>query len=127
VFSFERRGDVSPAWKNYGWNHAHRLLGEMHALLQERRVSLVVLVFPISEQVNHEYLKVDEAYVLYPQRKIREICEDRGIPMLDLTDSVYREGGPTLFRDHLHLDGKGNDVVANELEKYIVNLLELRS
>jgi hypothetical protein len=40
--------------------------------------------------------------------------------MLNLTDSIYRVGGVILFRDNLHLNGKGNDVVANELEKYLV-------
>jgi lysophospholipase L1-like esterase len=127
VFPFEWRGDFYLAWRDYSWNHTRRLLGEMHALLRDRGVSLVVLVFPISDQVNHEYRKVDEAFVLYPQRKIHEICEDYGIPMLDLTGTIYREGGVTLYRDYLHLNGKGNDVVANELERYMVNLLELKS
>jgi hypothetical protein len=62
-----------------------------------------------------------------PNGRIREIREDHGISMLDLIDSIYKGGGVTLFQDHLCLNGKGNDVVANELEKYIVNLLELRS
>jgi lysophospholipase L1-like esterase len=127
VFPFERRGDVSLAWKSYGWNHARRLLGEMHTLLRDKMVLLVVLVFPISEQVNPEYRGFDEAYVLYPQRRIRQICADYEIPMLDLTDALYREGGLTLFQDPLHLNGKGNDVVANELEKYIINFLEPKS
>jgi lysophospholipase L1-like esterase len=127
VFPFERRGDFYLAWKDYGWNHTRRLLGEMHTLLGDRRVPLVVLVFPMRDQVNHEYRKLDEAFVLYPQQKIRAICDNRGIPMLDLTDIIYREGGVTLFRDHLHLNRKGNDVVADELEKYVVNMLALRS
>jgi lysophospholipase L1-like esterase len=127
VFPFEWRGDFYLAWRDYSWNHVRRLLGEMHSLLQDSGVSLVVLVFPMGDQVNYEYRELDEAYVLYPQRKIREICEDHGIPMLDLTDMIYREGGVTLFRDYLHLNEKGNDIVANELEKYMVNLLKLRS
>jgi lysophospholipase L1-like esterase len=127
VFPFERRGDFYLAWKPHGWEYARALIREMRSLLRQKGVPLVVLVFPISDQVNHEYRKLDEAYVLYPQRKIHEICEDHGIPILDLTDTVYREGGVTLFRDYLHLNGKGNDVVANELEKNMVNLLELRS
>ena len=124
VFPFEQRGDFYLAWKPYGWGHARSLIGEMRTLLQEKRVSLVVLVFPMIDQVNERYRKLDEAYVLYPQRQIRAICDDYGIPMLDLTESLYREGGITLFRDHLHLNAQGNDVVTKELEKYLVDSLE---
>jgi lysophospholipase L1-like esterase len=127
VFPFERRGDFYLAWKDYGWGHARALIGKMRTLLREKGVSLVVLVFPVSDQVNERYRKLDEAYVLYPQRKIREICDDYGIPMLDLTEVFYREGGITLFRDYLHLNAKGNDVVANELEKYLMDKLDLKS
>ena len=121
VFPFERRGDFYLAWKPYGWDHARALIREMHALLRQKGVPLVVLVFPISDQVNDEYRRLDQAFVLYPQRKIREICDEYAIPMLDLTEVIYREGGITLFRDYLHLNGKGNDVVASELEKYLVD------
>lgn len=124
VFPFERRGDFYLAWKHYGWDHARALIREMHSLLNQKGVSLVVLVFPISDQVSDEFRKLDQAYVLYPQRKIREICEEYAIPMLDLTEAIYMEGGITLFRDYLHLNGQGNDVVANELQKYVVDTLE---
>jgi hypothetical protein len=41
-----------------------------------------VLVFPMIEQVDEHYRKLDETYVLYPQRQARAICDDYGIPML---------------------------------------------
>jgi len=40
--------------------------------------------------------------------------------VLDLTDPIYRNGGVALFRDYLHLNGKGNDVVADAIEKRLV-------
>ena len=126
VFPFERRGDFYLAWKPYGWGHARALIGEMRTLLREKGVALVVLVFPMSDQVDEQYRTLDEAYVLYPQRQIRAICDDYEIPMLDLTEAIYREGGTTLFRDHLHLNAQGNDVVTNELEKYLVDTLDRR-
>ena len=96
----------------------------MHTLLQEQGIALTVLVFPMVDQVDERYRKLAEAYILYPQRQIRAICDDYGIPMLDLTEAIYREGGTTLFRDHLHLNTQGNDVVTNELEKYLVDTLD---
>jgi lysophospholipase L1-like esterase len=95
----------------------------MQALLTERAISLVVLVFPVSDQVNDQYRKLDETYVLYPQGKIHEICDAYGIPRLDLTESIYRSGGVILFEDYLHLNAKGNDIVTDEIEKYLVDKL----
>lgn len=124
VFPFERRGDVHLAWKSYGWAHTRALLGEMRTMLREQGVALVVLVFPTVDQVDLQYRLLDEAYVLYPQRQIRAICEDHGIPLLDLTEALYQEGGTTLFRDQLHLNAQGNDIVTNALEKYLVDTLD---
>jgi lysophospholipase L1-like esterase len=95
----------------------------MQILLAERRSSLAILVFPVSDQVNDQYRALNEAYVLYPQGKIREIGDEYAIPMLDLTEPIYKNGGITLFRDYLHLNAKGNDIVTNELEKYLVDIL----
>lgn len=125
TYSFERRGDFYLAWKSYGWLRARELIGAMQALLAERGISLAILVFPVRDQVNDQYRKLDETYVLYPQGKIREICEDYAIPRLDLTESIYRNGGATLFRDYLHLNAKGNDIVTDEIEKYLVDKLGL--
>jgi len=120
IFPFEERVDFYLAWKSYGWARARALIGEMKALLSERRIPLELLVFPVSDQVNDTYRKLDEAYVLYPQSKIREICNEYAIPMLDLTDPIYRNGGAALFQDYLHLNGKGNDIVAHEIQKHLV-------
>jgi len=123
VFPFERRGDFYLAWKGYGWSQVRKLIGEMQTLLTERAVSLVILVFPVNDQVNDRYRELDEEYVLYPQDRIHEICDEYAIPTLDLTKPIYRNGGIMLFRDYLHLNAKGNDVVTNELEMYLVDKL----
>ena len=77
VFSFERRGDFYLAWKPYGWKWVRDLIGEMHSLLQAKGISLVVLVFPVTDQVNESYRIADEAYVLYPQysRDLRRLWD----------------------------------------------------
>jgi lysophospholipase L1-like esterase len=119
LFPFERRADFYLAWKPYGWERVRDVIGGMHSLLQARGISLVVLVFPISDQVNERYRMIDETYVLYPQSRIHEICDHVGIPILDLTDTLYKSGGTRLFKDYLHLNGEGNSVVANTLENYL--------
>ena len=124
VFPFDGRADFFLAWQNYGYYHVERLIYEMQTMLSERSVPLAMVVFPIRDQVDDRYRKLDEAYVLYPQEKISQICDDYGIPMFDLTNSIYKNGGRTLFKDYLHLNAKGNDLVAVELEMYLAEILK---
>ncbi len=121
IFPFEQRGDFYLAWKDYGWIHTQKLIGKMRKLLTDKGVSFGVMVFPVSDQVNDRYRRINRQYVLYPQSKINKICDNYEIPVLDLTNSIYLNGGITLFKDYLHLNGKGNDVVVDELERYLVD------
>jgi lysophospholipase L1-like esterase len=124
VFPFERRTDFYLAWKEYGWIDTHKLIGQMKSLVTAKGASLVVMVFPIRDQVDDEFRKLDEAFVLYPQTMIRRICDDYAIPMLDLTDPIYKNGGVGLFKDYLHLNPRGNDLVAYDLENFLVKKLD---
>jgi hypothetical protein len=117
-FTFERRGDFYLAWKDHGWIKTRELLAEMKNLLDERDIQLHVVIYPVSEQIDR-YLDSDRKYVLYPQSRIAEICEDHGISCLDLTESIYRNGGVELFTDYLHLNEKGNDLVAERVVEYL--------
>ena len=123
MFPFEQMNDFYPAWESHGWIHARKLIGEMQSLLAARSVPLAVVVFPISDQIKDQYLDIDRERVLYPQRRIREICDAFKIHRLDLTNSIYRNGGIELFRDYLHLNARGNNLVADELEKFFVKNL----
>ena len=120
IFPFERRRDFYLAWKDYGWTHTKKLIGTMQKLLTDKGISFIVLVYPVTDQVNDRYRRINKQYVLYPQRMIKKICDGYGIPELDLTNALYKNGGIALFRDYLHLNEKGNNVVANEVEKYLV-------
>ena len=73
----------------------------------------------LAYQVDDRYRALDESYVLYPQRKIRQIADAFAIPILDLTEPLHRNGAEKLFRDYVHLTPSGNDVVANELERFL--------
>lgn len=127
VFPFDRRRDFYLAWKNYGWVNAQNLIGEMEELLAEKEISLVVLVFPVSNQVDDRYRSLNKEYVLYPQSMISKICDNYGIRFLGLTDTIYMKGGITLFRDYLHLNAKGNDVILEKLKEYFMTEIDIYS
>ncbi len=81
----------------------------------------MVMVFPIADQLDDNYLRINKEYVLYPQQRIKRICDDNRIPFLDLTQALYQNGGTNLSTDGIHLNGKGNDIVAGEAINYLVN------
>lgn len=120
---FESRTDFYLAWKGYGWRETSRLIREMKEILTKRNVGFAVIVFPVSEQMDDEKLRKNKEYMLFPQRKIQEICDKYEIPVLDLTGALSQGGGKTLFSDYLHLTGAGNDIVAKELGSYLEGYL----
>jgi len=89
--------------------------------LTAKEIPFSIVVFPMSDQVNDKYRSIDKEFVLYPQKMIRKICNQYEIPLLDLTEALYINGGVELFKDYLHLNEKGNDVVADTLEQYITH------
>ena len=122
-FPFEQREDFYLAWKDYAWETSRELLKEMRSVLDAHGMAFSIVVFPVSDQVNEQYRQFDLEYVLYPQSEIRAIADEFDIPLLDLTESLYKQGGAALFSDYLHLNPTGNDVVATVLESYLVDHL----
>lgn len=118
-FSFERRDDFYLAWTSHGWHSVAPLLREMRDVLAQHRSELAILVFPVVEQVDNAYRGHDLDYVLYPQRRMAAICAALAVACLDLTESLRAAGGKTLYRDYIHLNGKGNDVVATEIIRFL--------
>jgi lysophospholipase L1-like esterase len=126
-FPFEHRLDFYLAWKDYGWAKTRKLIGEMKSLLDELRIPLIVVVYPVSDQVDDKYLVKNREYVLLPQKKIKEIGAEYHIPTLDLTEIIYENGGEELFVDYLHLNHKGNEIVAETVSDYLEEHLKKAS
>lgn len=121
-YPFEH-GDMSTAWTKHQWEETSRLIGEMNDLLAERNIRFVVVAFPMVNQVNDAYLSLDRNYVLSPQERIETICRTRNIAFVDLWKPIYDNGGPELFRDTIHLNKRGNDIVASEVSRYLAEHL----
>jgi hypothetical protein len=120
-FPFEDRTDFYLAWKKHGWRHTAMLLKEMKSLLEGQDIAFRIVIYPISDQLDPAYLEIAPNYVLYPQQRIRSICQDLEIPFLDLTAFLEKEGGQSLFRDYLHLNERGNDIVAREVTEFLIS------
>ncbi|MEI8350390.1 MAG: GDSL-type esterase/lipase family protein [Candidatus Omnitrophota bacterium] len=122
-FEFETRTDLYLAWKKYGWNDAANLIRIMNGQLKSRNIPFLIVIFPVREQVDNNMLKANYDYVLYPQKRIIEICKKNNILFVDLTKQLYENGSTKLFNDYFHLNEVGNDVVAQVLTEYLKKYL----
>lgn len=127
VYEFERRSDFFLAWKDHGWIDTDRLFGEMKKLLNDANIKMLVVIFPVSEQVHSSKEVFNESYVLYPQKRIKEILQKYEIPWMDLTSAINEGGGEKLFFDYLHLNSDGNDLVATEVTNHLLNRFPLQN
>jgi len=119
-FSFQHRDDFYLAWKSHGWAESAKLLEAMQHVLHPTGAPLALVVFPIRDQLEARNLDRDRDYVLSPQRRLRTLCEQRKIPYHDLTEALLAGGGPRLFADHVHLTARGNDLVAVEVTRFLL-------
>jgi hypothetical protein len=46
---------------------------------------------------------------------------------MDLTDTIYINGGITLFRDYHHLNAKGNEVILEKLKEFFMTEIDISS
>jgi hypothetical protein len=118
---FERRDDFYLAWKEHGWDDTRNLIGEMRDFLAESGTEMIIVIFPVSEQFVPAVKALDEDLVFYPQNRMLEICDALAIACVDLADQISDHGGASLFDDYLHLNGAGNDIIAEEMTNYLTN------
>ena len=75
------------------------------------------MVVPFGRQFDPDSLARNEDYVRKPQWKLAGIAQSLGVPLLDLF-AVLRSQPERLY-DEIHLDAKGNALVAQQLESFL--------
>ena len=53
-FPFDDASDFYLAWRDYGWRNSQRLITEMKELLQAKNIPLVLVTYPIVNQVEQK-------------------------------------------------------------------------
>jgi len=115
-FSFDYKLDVRTAWQDKPWEDIERQLGELAGLSRQHHFGTFVAVVPMAVQYRADYLARDRDYVLKPQRKLREICQQLGIPFYDL----YPDMNPGMFVDDgMHLNKAGREAVGQKLAAFL--------
>jgi lysophospholipase L1-like esterase len=113
-YSWQRNIGLYYAWNEEPWEQTENLLKQIKDL-----VPLAVVIFPLRDQLKNDYLKKDRQYVLYPQKKLTDICKRNEIPCLDLFERLYENGGTSLYTDSIHLSEKGGLVAAEKISEWL--------
>ncbi len=117
-FSFDYRIDIHSAWQDAPWEDIERQFGEMVEIGRRHRFSVFVVAVPQAAQYNAKYLARDRAYVLKPQRKLRDITERLGVPYLDL----YPDLSAGLFVDDgIHLTKEGRRLTGRRIAAFLAD------
>ncbi|MGY8827750.1 MAG: SGNH/GDSL hydrolase family protein [Candidatus Latescibacterota bacterium] len=109
--SFDDWGGV---WSPHTWEVLEPLFGELKRLGHERGFRVVVLCFPVLDQVVAERV-YDE-----PQRYLAKLARDMGMEYLDLLPVLREQDDPRgLFYDHCHHTSRGNTVIAEAVYSFL--------
>lgn len=119
VYKFETMSDFHAAWKDFMWESEERLLAEMKDLLKSNNIPLMIVCFPVQEQMDEGKIKRDKPFLLKPQRKLSVICRKLNIPLLDLWSDFYAKRKAENFYDYLHFRRAGNIIIADGLAGFI--------
>lgn len=110
--------DWGSAWADGAWERLEPLLEEMARATERRGIRLLVVAFPLEDQVDVP----STAAVDHPQLELKRVGARLGVPVLDLLPRLREaRGHGDLFYDHCHLSPLGNRLVAEwileELER----------
>jgi len=91
----------------------------LNAAVAANGAKLVIVIFPLAYQL-------DDNYPFMPQKQLREYCDEKSIPCLDLLPSFRQQGKEKVFLlnnspfyDIWHLTEAGHDLSAREIERLL--------
>jgi len=101
--------DWGGAWSDEAWARMSAVLSDIKRLLSKNGIQMVILLFPVSYQVE------EPALLNYPQRKARQVALQLDAFFLDALPALRLGKGKSserLFYDHCHYTPYGNDLIA---------------
>ena len=108
-----------------GWQVQRSALTRAQALSVATGAPLVVVLMPFRELVYFDHYSEFAASLgaqdlARPYQLMRELCDELGVPVLDLNEVIARDPGRQVFYElDAHLNAEGNRVVANEIRRFL--------
>ncbi|MBN8551062.1 MAG: SGNH/GDSL hydrolase family protein [Deltaproteobacteria bacterium] len=106
--------DWGSAWNETSWEKVQTQLQRLKELAAETGAKVVVVAFPVSFQVQAEY--VDDG----PQKKVAQLAKEAGFEFFDVLPTLRSNSSENLFYDQCHLTAKGNELVAGAVGKFLL-------
>lgn len=104
--------DWGAGWVPERWDKILYYMKKIRKLSEEEGFKPVVFCFPVGPQI---YSTIEWPDVDYPQRQIKEIAAQLGIPFFDLLPYLRKYADRQLLNDHCHYNSEGNRVLAEIL------------
>lgn len=119
--------DYGAAWSPETWQYMKPLFSELKSLSEQHHFQLVIVGFPVYQQVYTGFLND------IPQQQLKQIGKDLDIPVLDLLpafrvealrlrdESIYHQEAffPDLFYDQCHHTPAGSKLVADQIFSFL--------
>jgi lysophospholipase L1-like esterase len=111
--------DWGGAFSPHVWDSLERLLAELARLARTHRFRLMIVAFPVRQQVETTLL------LDYPQERLRQISHSLNVSFLDLLPLLREEYGKSkpagrpMFFDHCHLTPYGSGIVAAAIYEFL--------
>ena len=112
--------DWGSGWSEDLWQDMEPLLVRFRQLADIHDFEPLIVIFPVALQVRAHFVED------YPQRMMKEIGQQLGIPVLDFLPGLRAlPDQEALFYDHCHLTPSGNQRVADEIYRFLQRHLDL--
>ena len=120
-FPWDNALDFAPGWTDAGWDLYREEFSLMRKATETAGGRLTIIMFPFAPQFRERLLAADKDYVLKPQRIMKEICDENGVPLLDMYPILAAAGGADLQPDGIHLSDEGHRITADALYEHLVS------
>ena len=120
-FPWDNAPDFVNGWRDEGWELFRSEFGKIREAAESVNARVTVVVFPLAPQFRPDLLEEDADYVLKPQRTLKQICDEAGVPLLDMYPILRDNGGWDLLPDRIHLSKEGHVIAADALYQHLVD------
>lgn len=103
--------------ETYKWQSCSQAIRDLAKELKRRNIDFYVFIMPSIEE---DFGKYSFCRI---HSKIKDLCKDNGIKVMDLLDFFIDKDAKVfqISKDDAHPNSKANDLIAEEIYKYLVN------
>jgi hypothetical protein len=103
----------------YGWTHLFGALQATHEMLREQGVPFLLMIMPSRYIYDRSSGRNMDRFAWSLVDRAVAAAGEKGIPYLNLTDTIAAGGGDKLYLDSIHLNEKGNLLVGTALYEHL--------